>query len=212
MLVLEKGLDADLALLPFKPLAMKILQCSFLSGIRLGKVVPLLEKLQAKCILFPEDLRTAIDIPKAKPFSVVYYSENHTLRVPSLKRCAKLEISTDVASRFRWINLKEEDINITRLKGELSMEHGRHWLLLGPDSTEASIDLGRLSAVLQVMGINSSVEQAASGGVAGTLVLHVHEPSVALVEVKQTRTVISTSDKHLASCIFEAVDRVLCGV
>jgi len=34
--MLQKGLDADLALLPFKPLAMKILQCSFLSGIRQG--------------------------------------------------------------------------------------------------------------------------------------------------------------------------------
>lgn len=31
---LQDGLDADMALLPFKPMAMKVLQCSFLSGIR----------------------------------------------------------------------------------------------------------------------------------------------------------------------------------
>jgi len=96
----------------------------------------------------PEDLRTAVGIPKAKPFSVIYYSENSTSSVPSLKRCAKLQISTDVASRLRWINMKEGDISIARLKGELNMEHGRYWLLSHADTTETSIDLGRLSAVL----------------------------------------------------------------
>ncbi|GAB2279272.1 hypothetical protein Dimus_013917 [Dionaea muscipula] len=34
LLVLEKGVDADLALLPFKPVMMKVLQCSFLSTVR----------------------------------------------------------------------------------------------------------------------------------------------------------------------------------
>lgn len=34
LLIMEEGVDADLALLPFKPMAMKVLQCSFLSGIK----------------------------------------------------------------------------------------------------------------------------------------------------------------------------------
>jgi len=62
------------------------------------------------------------------------------------------------------------------------------------------------------MGIDSSVEQATNGGLGSTFVLHVHESSEAVVELQQTRTVIGTSDKHLASRIFEAVDRVLCGI
>ncbi|KAL6957383.1 non-specific serine,threonine protein kinase [Sarracenia purpurea var. burkii] len=34
LLVMEERVDADLGLLPFKPMAMKILQCSFLSGMK----------------------------------------------------------------------------------------------------------------------------------------------------------------------------------
>lgn len=34
MFNLQEGVDAGLALLPFKPIAMKVLQCSFLSGIK----------------------------------------------------------------------------------------------------------------------------------------------------------------------------------
>lgn len=34
LLDLQSGPDVDLALLPFKPMEMKVLECSFLSGIR----------------------------------------------------------------------------------------------------------------------------------------------------------------------------------
>ena len=33
---MQKGLDAELALLPFRPMSMKVLQCAFLSGIKYG--------------------------------------------------------------------------------------------------------------------------------------------------------------------------------
>lgn len=33
---MQKGLDVELALLPFKPMSMKVLQCSFQSGIKYG--------------------------------------------------------------------------------------------------------------------------------------------------------------------------------
>ncbi|XP_052192705.1 uncharacterized protein LOC127801525 [Diospyros lotus] len=61
LLVMEKGVDADLALLPFKPMAMKILQCSFLCGMRMQKVQPLLKMLQPKLVLFPENLRRCFE-------------------------------------------------------------------------------------------------------------------------------------------------------
>lgn len=33
---MQKGLDAELALLPFRPVTMKVLQCAFISGIKYG--------------------------------------------------------------------------------------------------------------------------------------------------------------------------------
>ncbi|XP_074276685.1 uncharacterized protein LOC141600360 [Silene latifolia] len=134
LLILERGPDTDWLLLPFKPMSMKVLQCSFLSGIGSRKVVPLLQSLQPKDVLFPEDLRSLIGFPDAKPFSVVYYDENNTLRVHSLKKDAELEISADLASKFQWITLKDEDLDTARLKGDLYVEQGKHRLLVGNGS------------------------------------------------------------------------------
>ncbi|KAF2307047.1 hypothetical protein GH714_024523 [Hevea brasiliensis] len=47
----KDGLDADMALLPFKPIAMKVLHCSFLSGIWMTKAQPLLKILQPKIVM-----------------------------------------------------------------------------------------------------------------------------------------------------------------
>ncbi|XP_048495658.1 uncharacterized protein LOC104887497 isoform X3 [Beta vulgaris subsp. vulgaris] len=210
LLILERGLDADLALLPFKPMAMKVLECSFLSGIRSSKVAPLMEKLQPKYVLIPEDLKTLVGIPNAKSIPVIYYSENIMLRVPSLKKSAELEISSDLASQLQWISLKEDDINLTRLKGELSLEHGKYRLLSGNDSKGTQIDSGRLSNVLQNMGLKPSIEQAANHGSGRSFDLHVHEPNKALIEVRPTRILISTTDKDLASRIAKAIDSMLC--
>lgn len=211
LLVLERGLDADLALLPFKPMAMKVLQCSFLSGIRSSKVAPLMEKLQPKYLLLPENLKSLVGNPIAKSISVLYYYENIMFRVPSLKRSAELEISTNLISQFHWISL-EEDTNITRLKGELSIEHGKYRLLMGKESRGTCINIGKLSTVLQNMGLKTTVEQAVSDGSRGSFVLHVHEPSEALIEVRPTRILISTSNKDLASSICKAVDGILCEI
>ncbi|KAK9138763.1 hypothetical protein Sjap_009357 [Stephania japonica] len=67
LLVLEHGTDAELALLPFKPMAMKVLQCSFLSGIMMQKLQPLLDFLQPNVVLVAgqariESWRTYIEI------------------------------------------------------------------------------------------------------------------------------------------------------
>ncbi|XP_021750682.1 integrator complex subunit 9-like [Chenopodium quinoa] len=206
LLVLEKALDADLALLPFKPLAMKVLQCSFLSGIRTSKVAPLIQKLQPKFVLLPENLKALVD---PKSISVIYYTENIMLRVPSLKRRAEVEIPTDLVSQYHWISLEEEDINITRLKGELSVEHGKYRLLTGKESKGTCIDFGRLSTALQDMGFKITVGQGAIDGSGKSFDIHVHEPSNALIKVRPTITTISTSDKDLASSIYKAVDSIL---
>lgn len=51
LLVMEDAVDFDLALLPFKPMAMKILNCSFVSGMKMHKIQPLFDILQPKSVL-----------------------------------------------------------------------------------------------------------------------------------------------------------------
>ncbi|KAD6453571.1 hypothetical protein E3N88_08276 [Mikania micrantha] len=81
LLVLEEGVDPDLALSPFKPVAMKVLECSFVSGIKLEKVPQLLKMLQPKLIL--------------------------------------LTLS----------KLKSKELTISRLKGKLFVDQGKHYLV-----------------------------------------------------------------------------------
>ncbi|KAG6679845.1 hypothetical protein I3842_13G011400 [Carya illinoinensis] len=225
LLVLESGHNAQLALLPFQPMEMKVLQCSFLSGIKLPKILPLLNVLQPKITLLPEDLRQKVRFTNVNPFSVFHYSENKTLIIPSLKDSSELEIATDLAFQFQWRNLKHENMNITRLKGELHVAHGKHWLHSGnkPSKSNSSKsrpllhwgtpDLETLLSILSKMGINASVEQGV--GVEGSkkaCIVHVHDPKKALIEIGDTGTVISAVDENLASLIFEAMDSILDGI
>ncbi|KAK3027184.1 hypothetical protein RJ639_042450 [Escallonia herrerae] len=219
LLVMEEGVDAELALLPFKPMAMKALQCSFLSGIKLQKVQPLLKILQPDFVVFPKYLRRHIGPPNSSS-SFLGYSENQTLRIPNRKELPELYISMDLATQLSWTKLDHKDTSIARLKGELVMEHGQHLLLLGNEQAISSdprsllhwgaMDLESLLAALQKMGIKGSVEQGMSdAGSEIASVLHIFEPSKALIEVKATTTVISTSDESLASLISEAVNTIL---
>uniref|UniRef100_A0A5B7BS94 Beta-Casp domain-containing protein n=1 Tax=Davidia involucrata TaxID=16924 RepID=A0A5B7BS94_DAVIN len=223
LLVMEKGVDADLALLPFKPMAMKVLQCSFLSGIKLQKVQPLMKILQPKFVLFPENLRLHLGSSSTNSFSFIHYSENETLRLPSLKDCSELDIAMDFASQLCWTKLKLENMNIARLKGELFMEHSKHRLLPGEEQVVSSesrpllhwgtLDLDTLLTALQKMGINGSVEQGKSGAESeNASIIHIVEPSVALIEVNATSTVISTADDNLAPLITEAICSSLDGI
>ncbi|GAB4827838.1 hypothetical protein Ancab_034723 [Ancistrocladus abbreviatus] len=221
LLVFEKGIDIDLALLPFKPVAMKVLQCSFLSGVRPSKILPLLDKLQPNLVLFPEDFKALAGSPNSNKSSFLNYSENETLRVPSLKCSSELEIATHLASEFRWRKLRQVDVTITRLKGELLMDHGKQRLLPGNESMDSSqsrpllhwgsLELETLLTSLQKMGINGSVE-AAGDESGGCFQVHVTEPGKALIEVQPKHTIVSAADEHLGSVIFEAIDSILDGI
>lgn len=171
----------------------------------------------------PEDLRKHISFTNADSFSVFHYSENETLRIPSLKDSSELEIATDLAFQFQWRRLKHENMNITRLKGELFVDHGKHRLLSEKEPAKSSKsrpllhwgspDLDALLNTLSKMGINASIEQG--GGSCGsqkTCIVHVHDPKKALIEIGTTGTVISAVDENLASLIFEAIDSVLDGI
>lgn len=222
LLVIEEGVDADLALLPFKPMAMKVLQCSFISGIKLEKIQPLLKIMQPKLALFPKYLRQHIASSSNK-LSCIHYTEGETLRIPKLKDFSELCMATDLDSQLSWMKLEQEDMHVARLKGELLVDKGTHWLLPGKEQVVSSrgrsllywgkLDLENLLTALQKMGINGSVEQAmGDDGSENASSLHIFEPNEALIEVKATTTVISTADENLASLICEAIPSILNGI
>ncbi|KAK8494431.1 hypothetical protein V6N12_018095 [Hibiscus sabdariffa] len=220
LLILESGVDANLALLPFKPMEMKVLQCSFLSGISLQKVQPILKTLRPKLLLFPKELRCKIQISEAN--TIFRYSENETLRIPTSKESTEIDISTDLASRFRWKPLKKE--TITWLDGELVMDQGKHRLLSGFQPVDSkqqrpllhwgSPDLKGLLTELSKMGITGTVkkvsDEAEPENAAG--IIDIVGPEKALIDVRETGTVIIAANDNLASHIFKAIDIVLDGV
>lgn len=76
-----------------------------------------------------------------------------------------------------------------------------------------SLDLERLLAVLEKMGIRGSVEQGnGDTDSENARVVHVYEPNKALIEVRENSTIISASNESLSSLIFEAVDGILSGL
>ncbi|XP_038679350.1 integrator complex subunit 9 homolog isoform X2 [Tripterygium wilfordii] len=222
LLVLEEAVDANVALLPFKPTTMKVLQCSFPSGIKLPKVKPLLTALQPKVVLFPEAMRHHISFANSSPFSIIRYSENETLPIPGCKDNLEIEIAADLVSKLQWRKTKQTSLNLVRLKGELFMDHGKYRLssgkeLLMDDSAESrpllhwgSPDLQRLLDALSELGISGSVEQVTSDNESETkAIVHINDPDRASIEVRATSTVITAASENLASLIFEATDRVL---
>ncbi|KAK3015652.1 hypothetical protein RJ639_006326 [Escallonia herrerae] len=210
LLVMEEGVDAELALLPFKPMALKALQCSFLSGIKLQKVQPLLKILQPDFVVFPEYLRRHIGPPNSSS-SFLGYSENQTLRIPNRKDLPELYISMDLATQLSWTKLDHKD---EYCKTEGRTCYGARQTSFTPGTRPllhwGAMDLESLLAALQKMGIKGSVEQGMSdAGSEIASVLHIFEPSKALIEVKATTTGISSSDESLASLISEAVNTIL---
>lgn len=220
LLVLESGLDANIALLPFQPMEMKILQCSFISGIRLKRAQPLLKTLQPKSFLFPEDLRCRLNFSDAD--KIYYFHENEMLSIPSINQNTEVEIATDLASTFHWKSYKQE--SMTRLRGELLMERGKLRLLSRSQTMDAtqhrplihwgSPDMEKLQTELSKMGINGSIKPANGDSESEdhASVLLVHTPKKALIQVREACTIITAPDENLASQISDAMDRVLGGI
>ncbi|KAH1159561.1 hypothetical protein AAZX31_11G180000 [Glycine max] len=224
LLILEDVLN-PLSLLPYQPVAMKVLQCVFPVGIGLHEVQPLLKTLQPKTVLCPEELRLHINFSsEKKSFSVLYYTEAETLKVPYRKDSSELKIATDLASHFYWKTFKKEEINIAKLKGELLMENGRHHLLFDNDnknslSNNRSLvhwglpDSEKLMAALSKMGISGNIQHGVSDAKSQTVcIVHIQDPYKASIEIGTTSTIITTADENVAAFIYKIVDNILDGV
>ncbi|XP_077241662.1 integrator complex subunit [Tasmannia lanceolata] len=220
LLVLEQGVDVDLALLPFKPMAMKVLQCQLLSGIKIQKVQPLLEMLQPKLVLLPEDWRLQHLATNINSSSFLYYSENETLRVPSLMDDFEAGLGTDLAFQLQPRRMQQENMALARLKGELRLSLGKHFLVSSKEPIDYShtqllywgtVDPNRLITDLNKKGIKAFVDK--DGSVAeNACLIHIDGTKRAIIEISSTRTVISTADETLAADIFETVSGVLDGI
>jgi len=162
-----------------------------------------------------------------KSYSVSYYTEAETLKVPCQKESSELKIASDLdlASQFYWKTFKKEGINVTSLKGTLLMENGRHHLFLDNDKKSSLrnsslvrcglTDYHKLIPELSKMGINASMELVKDDVESENVCLvHTEEPYKALIEIGKTSTVITTaeSDANVASFLYKAIDNILDGV
>ncbi|CAA0809361.1 Unknown protein [Striga hermonthica] len=218
LLVMEDGVDASLAFLPFKPMAMKVLQCSFLSGLQLQISRRLLQILQPKHVLFPNILKQHMSSLETS-FSVSYYHENETLHIPYTKEYSEFNISIELACQLKYTTLKQQDVDIAKLKGELLMEQGKYRLLAGNEQVVSrpkpealrfgGVNLNALLMALKKLGMNPVVEEVvgADGTHTGSLIT-VTEPGKAVVEVTGAKTSISSGDENVATLISQA----LCGI
>nr|XP_043610912.1 integrator complex subunit 9 isoform X2 [Erigeron canadensis] len=220
LLVLEEGVDTDLALSPFKPVAMKVLQCSFVSSIKMEKVPQLLKVLQPKLIMLPDNTKPYF-APLSESLPCLFYTENETLHLPSSNNLSELHIATDLVSQLALSKLKNEDLTISRLKGELFVENGKHYLLAEKEAMSletkplvhwGKVDSESLLLALEKFGVKSSMEKVKTKDECGSTVLHVLEPNKAIIELNEASTIISTCDECLASRISDAVHSLLNGI
>ncbi|KAH6786448.1 hypothetical protein C2S52_006000 [Perilla frutescens var. hirtella] len=215
LLVMEEGVDASLALLPYKPIAMKVLQCSFLSGIQLHKSHLLLKILQPRHVLFPEIFRRHVGFLETS-FSLSYYQENEMLHIPYAQSDSKLDIDVNLTWKLEYTTLKEQNVDIVRLKGKLMVEQARYRLCIEQEPSQTrpvlhlgKIDLKALVLELQKMGMDATVEVKGDGGSCNASLIHVSKPSMAVVEVTEVQTVINAADEKVASLISQAVRGIL---
>lgn len=226
LLVLEDGgISSGLGLLPFRPISMKILQCSFLSGIRLQKLPALVSLLKPKIVLVPDVVNQRINLSSVKTKSILNYSENMTLSVAGVVDNADVEIMAELATKLSWKKLRQrENFGIARLKGDLVMENGKQRLVSGLDQEESSgkarslrhwgaVAPETLLDALMKMSIIGSIEHSrGENGAEDKSIIYITNPSGGMIETSEMGTTIITDDKTVASKIFQAIDGLLDGL
>ncbi|KAF8081520.1 hypothetical protein N665_0881s0021 [Sinapis alba] len=225
LLVLEDGISSGLGLLPFRPIAMKILQCSFLSGIRLQKLPTLFSFLQPTIVLVPDVVNQRINLSTMKTKSILSYSENRTLSVARIADNADVEIMAELATKLSWRKLRQrENFGIARLKGDLVMENGKQRLVSGLYQEESSgkarplrhwgsVAPEILLDALVKMSIIGSIEHiTGENGAEDKSIIYITSPSSGMIETSEMGTAIITDDETVASKIFQAIDGILDGV
>ncbi|CAD6228590.1 unnamed protein product [Miscanthus lutarioriparius] len=218
LLVVEQGNDAELSLKPFMPLAIQVLECSFLSGVRVGNIDPLLGVLKPKFVMLPESLKSRCSI-KEVPWSFFYYSKGKTIELPNLREDFEVHLATDVAFRLQPRQLNETTA-VARLRTKLLVSSGRYQLASAEKQSDQSkrhllhcstIDPGRLLSALQEKGMVCSFAADDSSTASECSVL-ITSPGDALVKITSDRTVIYCDNERTSNQIYDSLGSVCKGI
>ncbi|KAG8096836.1 hypothetical protein GUJ93_ZPchr0013g34205 [Zizania palustris] len=219
LLVLEQGVDAELTLEPFMPLAIQVLGCSFLSGIKVGKIDSLLGLLKPKLVLFPEGLKSLCPVKEKQPWSFLYYSKGKTVEVPNLREEFEVRLATELAFGLQPRQL-DKTIAVARLRAKLLVSNGQYMLAPAKSQPEQSerhllhrgtVDPSRALSALQEKGIvcSSPADDDSSAPTDRERAISVTSPGEALVKVASERTTIYCDDEKTAEHIYDAL-RSIC--
>ncbi|KAJ1259900.1 hypothetical protein BS78_10G191400 [Paspalum vaginatum] len=218
LLVLEQGNDAELNLKPFMPLAAQVLECSFLSGVRVAKIDPLLGVLKPKLVLLPEGLKSRCSV-KEGPWSFLYYSKGKTIEVPNVREDFEVRLADDDARGLQPRKLNET-IAVVRLRAKLLVTSGQYQLASAENQSLRSkrhllhwsaVDPGRLLSALQENGMVCSLaadDSSASGE--GSVVIT--SPRDAWVKITSDRITIYCDDEKSSNHIYDTLISVCNGI
>ncbi|KAM0923030.1 hypothetical protein ACQ4PT_005799 [Festuca glaucescens] len=217
LLVLEQGVDADLTLKPFMPAAIQVLECSFLSGIKMGKVYPLLSVLKPKLVLFPEAMKSWYPLKEDAPWSVLYYSKGNTIEVPNTREEFEVRLAANVALGLQPRQL-DGTIAVARLRAKLRLSNGQYMLVApkvhSDDQSKrqslhwGAVDPGRVLSALQEKGMSCAFGADDDGSAGCERSILVTGPGDALLKITSERTVIYCDDEDVTKQIYDAVGSV----
>uniref|UniRef100_A0A0E0CXU6 Beta-Casp domain-containing protein n=1 Tax=Oryza meridionalis TaxID=40149 RepID=A0A0E0CXU6_9ORYZ len=222
LLVLEQGVDAELTLKPFMPLAIQVLGCSFLSGIKVGKIDPLMGLLKPKLILFPEGQKSLCPATDKLPWSFLYYSKGKTIEVPNMREEFEVRMTTEVAFGLQPRQL-DKTTAVARLKAKLLLSNGQYVLAAAKSELDQSerhllhrgtVDASRIPSALQEKGIVCSFSAHADYSAPSDRerVISVTSPGEALVKVTSERTTIYCDDEETAERVYDALRSICNGI
>ncbi|VAH67423.1 unnamed protein product [Triticum turgidum subsp. durum] len=222
LLILEEGVDSELTLKPFMPVAIQVLECSFLSGIKVRKVNPLLSVLKPKLVLFPEELKSRCPSKEDAPWSYLYYSKGKTMEIPNIREDFEVGLPTDFAFGLQPRQL-DKAIAVARLRAKLHLSNGQYVLVAAPkDQSDQSmrqllhwgaVDAARLLSALQEKGIACAFpaddDDSSAGCVRSILIT---SPAEALVKITSEKTMIYCDDENTTKQIYDALSSVCNGI
>ncbi|KAK1669073.1 hypothetical protein QYE76_057232 [Lolium multiflorum] len=217
LLVLEEGVDVELALKPFMPAAIQVLECSFLSGIKAGKINPLLAVLKPKLVLFPEEMKSRCQLKEDAPWSFLYYSKGKTIEIPNTREEFEVQLAANVALGLQPRQL-DGTIAVARLRAKLHLSNGQYMLVAPKDRPDGqskqqllhwgAVDAGRVLLALQEKGMSCSFSVDDGGLVGCERSVLVTSPGDALVKMMSERTVIYCDDEDVTKQIYDAIGSV----
>ncbi|KAM3353490.1 hypothetical protein ACQJBY_024579 [Aegilops geniculata] len=201
------------------PVAIQVLECSFLSGIKVRKVNPLLSVLKPKLVLFPEELKSRCPSKENSPWSYMYYSKGKTIEIPNIREDFVVGLPTDFAFGLQPRQL-DKAIAVARLRAKLHLSNGQYVLVAPKDQSDQSmrqllhwgaVDAGIVLSALQEKGMACAFRADDDDSLVGCSI-SITSPGEAVVKMASERTVIYCDDENATKQIYDALSSVCNGI